>query len=79
MYLSILNLCQLQQLTECSAKLNAHETIVQSAILKGTMKCRGWICHSRRYFPCCIARDDTHCDVDENMWPNRQEHLPVPE
>ncbi len=37
--------------------------------------CRGWIRHSRRYFPRCIARDDIRCDVDElcgqterNVW-----------
>lgn len=33
--------------------------------------CRGWIRHSRRYFPRCIARDNIRCDVDENMWPDR--------
>ncbi|XP_019213444.1 uncharacterized protein LOC102077558 [Oreochromis niloticus] len=41
--------------------------------------CRGWIRHSRRYFPRCIARDNICCDVDENMWPDRQERLDVPE
>ncbi len=39
--------------------------------------CRGWICHSRRYFPRCIARDDIRCDVDETMWPDREERLDV--
>ncbi len=29
--------------------------------------CRGWIRHSRRYFPRCIARDDIRCDVDETL------------
>ena len=41
--------------------------------------CRGWIHHSRRYIPRCIARDGIRCDVDENMWPDRQERLNVPE
>lgn len=41
--------------------------------------CRGWIRHSRRYFPCCIARDDIRCDVDETMWPDREERLDVHE
>lgn len=41
--------------------------------------CRGWIRHSRRYFPRCIARENIRSDVDENMWPNRQERLDVPE
>ena len=40
--------------------------------------CRGWIRHSRRYFSRCIARDIC-CDVDENIWPDRQERLDVPE
>ncbi|KAI7812952.1 hypothetical protein IRJ41_012596 [Triplophysa rosa] len=35
--------------------------------------CRGWIRHSKRFFPCFIAREDICCDVDENLWPNRQE------
>ena len=33
--------------------------------------CRGWIRHSKRFFPC--TREDIRCDVDENLWPNRQE------
>ncbi len=41
--------------------------------------CRGWIRHSRRYFPRCIARDDIRCDVDETMWPDREERLDVHE
>ncbi|XP_028654701.1 uncharacterized protein LOC114649369 [Erpetoichthys calabaricus] len=35
--------------------------------------CRGWKRHSRRFFPCCIAKEDIRCDVDENMWPNIQD------
>jgi len=38
---------------------------------------RGWIRHSKRFFPRCIAREDICCDVDENLWPNRQEHQEV--
>ncbi|KAL2089378.1 hypothetical protein ACEWY4_014066 [Coilia grayii] len=40
--------------------------------------CRGWIRHSRRYVTRCIARDIC-CDVDESIWPDRQERLDVPE
>ncbi|XP_076744850.1 uncharacterized protein LOC143420546 [Maylandia zebra] len=31
---------------------------------------RGWIRHSRAFFPRCLARDNIACDVDEVMWPN---------
>lgn len=39
--------------------------------------CRGWIRHSKRFFPRCIAREDIRCDVDENLWPDRQERQEV--
>ncbi len=39
--------------------------------------CRGMIRHSKRLFPRCIAREDIRCDVDENLWPNRQERQEV--
>ena len=39
--------------------------------------CRGWIRHSKRFFPRCIAGEDIRCDVDENLWPNRQERQEV--
>ncbi|XP_044066956.1 uncharacterized protein LOC122883003 isoform X2 [Siniperca chuatsi] len=39
--------------------------------------CRGWIRHSKRFFPRCIAREDVRCDVDENLWPNRQDRQEV--
>ncbi|XP_044052938.1 uncharacterized protein LOC122876529 [Siniperca chuatsi] len=39
--------------------------------------CRGWIRHSKRFFPRCIAREDVCCDVDENLWPNRQDRQEV--
>ncbi|KAI7790162.1 hypothetical protein IRJ41_011132 [Triplophysa rosa] len=35
--------------------------------------CRG----SKRFFPHCITREDIHCDVDENLWPNRPERQEV--
>ncbi|XP_061561321.1 uncharacterized protein LOC133417554 isoform X1 [Phycodurus eques] len=35
--------------------------------------CQGWIRRARRFFPRCIAREDIHCDVDENLWPNVKE------
>ena len=31
---------------------------------------QGWIQHARQYFPCCLAREEIACDVDEMMWPN---------
>lgn len=31
----------------------------------------GW--HARRFFPWFIAREDNECDVDEAMWPHRQD------
>ncbi len=30
---------------------------------------QGWIRHSRRFFPRCLAREDIACDVDEALWP----------
>ena len=39
--------------------------------------CRGWIRHSKRFFPRCIGREYIQCDVDENMWADRQERLDV--
>ncbi len=30
--------------------------------------CRSWIRHSEIFVPCCIAREDIHYDVDENLW-----------
>ncbi|KAM4581429.1 uncharacterized protein PAE49_005983 isoform 1-T1 [Odontesthes bonariensis] len=30
----------------------------------------GWIRHTRRYFPRCLAREDIACDVDEILWPD---------
>ncbi|RXN33978.1 hypothetical protein ROHU_015236 [Labeo rohita] len=41
----------------------------------GAENCQGWIRHARRYFPRCIARENIQCDVDENLWHNRQERM----
>ncbi|XP_073474085.1 uncharacterized protein [Aquarana catesbeiana] len=38
-------------------------------------QCRGWLLHARRFFPRCIAREDIRCDVDENLWPDRQQRV----
>ncbi len=27
--------------------------------------CQGWMRHSRRYFPRCLAREEITCDFDE--------------
>lgn len=31
---------------------------------------QGWMRHSRRFFPRCLARDNIACDVDEVLWPD---------
>uniref|UniRef100_A0A1A8C9L3 DDE superfamily endonuclease n=1 Tax=Nothobranchius kadleci TaxID=1051664 RepID=A0A1A8C9L3_NOTKA len=31
---------------------------------------QGWICHSRAFFPRCLAGDNIACDVEEVMWPD---------
>ncbi|XP_072554161.1 uncharacterized protein [Paramormyrops kingsleyae] len=31
---------------------------------------QGWIRHSRRFFPRCLAREDVACEVDEVLWPD---------
>lgn len=31
---------------------------------------QGWIRHSRRFFPRCLARGDITCDVEEALWPD---------
>lgn len=33
---------------------------------------RGWMRHSRQYFPRCIAKEDIIADVDEMLWPRRE-------
>ncbi|KAK0149245.1 hypothetical protein N1851_010227 [Merluccius polli] len=33
----------------------------------GAEECQGWIRHTRRFFPRCIARENIACDVDENL------------
>ncbi|XDV31835.1 hypothetical protein PO909_002784 [Leuciscus waleckii] len=38
-------------------------------------QCRGWLRHARHFFPRCIARENIHCDVDENLWPDRQQRV----
>ncbi|KAI2652464.1 Protein FAM243A [Labeo rohita] len=35
--------------------------------------CRGWVRHSRRFFPQSMALENIRCDVDENLWPDQQE------
>lgn len=37
--------------------------------------CQGWIRHSRRFYPRCLAREDIRCDVEENMWPNADDRV----
>ena len=29
--------------------------------------CQGWIRHSRRFYPRCLAKEDIRCDVEENV------------
>ncbi len=37
----------------------------------------GWIRHTRRYFPSCLAGENIACDADEILWPdpNRRQDL----
>ncbi|KAJ8380233.1 hypothetical protein SKAU_G00010110 [Synaphobranchus kaupii] len=37
--------------------------------------CQGWLRHARRFFPRCLQRQDIRCDVDEVLWPNREERM----
>ncbi len=32
---------------------------------------QSWIRHARRYFHCCLFRENIACDVDEVLWPDR--------
>ena len=38
-------------------------------------QCRGWLRHACLFFPHCITRESIHCDVDNNLWPDRQQHV----
>ena len=38
-------------------------------------QCRGWLRHACCFFPRCITRENISCDVDENLWPDRQHHV----
>ncbi|KAL0154153.1 hypothetical protein M9458_050612 [Cirrhinus mrigala] len=38
-------------------------------------QCQAWIRHARRFFPRCLANENIHCDVDENLWPNPQDRV----
>lgn len=31
---------------------------------------QGWIRHSKRFFPRCLANENIACDVDEALWPD---------
>lgn len=35
-----------------------------------TASIQGWMCHTRRFFPWCLARENIACDVDEVSWLN---------
>ncbi len=39
--------------------------------------CREWVRHSSRFFPQCMAMENIRCDVDENVWPDKQERQDV--
>ncbi len=38
-------------------------------------QCQAWNRHARRFFPRCLANENIHCDVDENLWPNPQHRV----
>jgi hypothetical protein len=37
--------------------------------------CQGWIRHAKHFYPRCIARDNIRFYVDENRWPNAEDHI----
>ena len=38
-------------------------------------QCRGWLRYAHRFFLRCIARENIRCDVDKNLWPDRQQRV----
>ncbi|XP_049331040.1 uncharacterized protein LOC125799111 [Astyanax mexicanus] len=38
-----------------------------------TADCQGWIRHARRFFPRCLARENIAAEVDEVLWPDREQ------
>lgn len=36
----------------------------------GLEPAQGWIWHAKGFFPCCRARKNTACEVDEGLWPD---------
>lgn len=38
---------------------------------------QGWIRPFRRFFPRCLVREDTACDVGEVLWPDPARHLEI--
>ena len=38
-------------------------------------QCQAWIRHVRRFFTRCLANENLHCDVDENLWPDPQDRV----
>ncbi|KAA0714603.1 hypothetical protein E1301_Tti020301 [Triplophysa tibetana] len=36
----------------------------------GVEACQALIRHARGFFPCCLARQNVACDVDEVLWPD---------
>ncbi|XP_032877765.1 uncharacterized protein LOC116973630 [Amblyraja radiata] len=57
-----------QQVTLLQAMDNACDDITAD-------QCQAWIRHARRYFPRCLANENIYADVDENLWPNRQDRV----
>ena len=38
-------------------------------------QCQAWIHRARIFIPRCLANENIHCDVDENLWPNPQDRV----
>ncbi len=38
-------------------------------------QCQVCIRHARRFFPRCLANENIHCDVVENLWPNPHDRV----
>ena len=39
----------------------------------GFEACQGFMRHSRRFFQRCLDQEDMACDVDEALWPDRNQ------
>ncbi len=38
-------------------------------------QCLACVCRARRFYPRCLANENIHYDVDENLWPNPRDRV----